>query len=92
MKRFLCKLLIFSAILYVLAWGLDYVISKGLLKMEDYRFMPWNEMMKGNIDADIVIMGNSRGFSHFEPWTIDSICGMRTIALDSEDILLQLKH
>lgn len=81
MKRFLYNVFVFSAFLLVLAWGLDYVISKGLLKMEDYRFMSWNEMIKGDVNADVVIMGNSRGFSHFEPWTIDSICGTCTYCL-----------
>lgn len=81
MKRFLIKISIFLFVLWGLAWGLDYVISKGLLQMEDYRFMSWNEMQQGDINADIVIMGNSRGFSHFEPWTIYSICDASTYCL-----------
>lgn len=81
MKRFLIKTSIFAIILYVLAWGLDYMISKGFQQMEDYRSMSWYEMQQGTINADIVIMGNSRGFSHFEPWTIDSICGTNTFCL-----------
>ena len=81
MKRFLIKTTIFGAIICALAWGLDYLISRGLYEMEDYRFMSWSEMQKGDINADIVIIGNSRGFSHFEPWTIDSIIGKKTYCL-----------
>ena len=81
MKRFVIKAIVFFIVLLGLAWGLDYMISKGLLEMEDYRFMSWNEMQKGDINADIVIMGNSRGFSHFEPWTIDSICNTSSYCL-----------
>ena len=81
MKRFIIKTVAFFTILLGLAWGLDYIISKGLLEMEDYRFMSWSEMQKGDINADIVIMGNSRGFSHFEPWTIDSICNTTSYCL-----------
>lgn len=81
MKRFIIKTIAFFTILLGLAWGLDYIISKGLLEMEDYRFMSWSEMQKGDINADIVIMGNSRGFSHFEPWTIDSICNTTSYCL-----------
>lgn len=81
MKRFIIKAITFFTILLGLAWGLDYIISKGLLEMEDYRFMSWSEMQKGDINADIVIMGNSRGFSHFEPWTIDSICNTTSYCL-----------
>lgn len=81
MKRFLVKCLIFTSVIYASAWILDYAISKGLLEMEDYRFMSWNDMLEGNINADILIMGNSRGFSHFEPWTIDSICNTNTYCI-----------
>ena len=76
MKKFVIKIVVFAIVLYGLAWGLDYAISKGLQQMEDYRFMSWHEMQQGDINADILIMGNSRGFSHFEPWTIDSITGL----------------
>lgn len=81
MKRFLIKSTIFAIVLWGLAWGMDYMISKGFQRMEDYRSMSWYEMQQGTINADIVIMGNSRGFSHFEPWTIDSICGTTTFCL-----------
>lgn len=76
MKKFLIKISIFAVALYGLAWGLDYAISKGLYQMDDYRFISWREIGEGNINADILIMGNSRALSHFEPWTIDSITGM----------------
>lgn len=76
MKKFLIKIAIFAVVLYGLAWGLDYAISKGLYQMDDYRFISWREIGEGNINADILIMGNSRALSHFEPWTIDSITGM----------------
>jgi len=76
MKKFLIKVATFTAVLYGLAWGLDYAISKGLYQMDDYRFISWREIGEGNINADILIMGNSRALSHFEPLTIDSIMGM----------------
>ena len=76
MKKFVLKITIFAVVLYGLAWGLDYMISKGLYQMDDYRFMSWHDMQQGDINADILIMGNSRALSHFEPWTIDSITGM----------------
>ena len=81
MRRFLTKIAVFFLVVFGLARGLDYAISKGLLQMEDYRFMSWHDMMKGDINADVIIMGNSRGFSHFEPWTIDSVCGTNTYCL-----------
>lgn len=75
MKKFIIKLAIFAVVLYGLAWGLDYAISRGLYQMDDYRFISWREIGQ-DINADVVVMGNSRALSHFEPWTIDSITGM----------------
>lgn len=76
MKKFLIKISLSVIILYGLAWVLDYMVSKGIYRMEDYRFMSWSEVGTGDINADVLILGNSRALSHFEPWTIDSITGM----------------
>ena len=54
MKRFIIKAIAFFTILFGLAWGLDYIISKGLLEMEDYRFMSWSEMQKGDINGKFI--------------------------------------
>lgn len=76
MRKFLTKIAVFSVLLYGFAWGTDYAISCGLYQMDDYRFISWREIGRGNINADAIVMGNSRALSHFEPWTIDSITGM----------------
>lgn len=76
MKKFLIKIAVFSVALYGFAWGMDYAISHGLYQMDDYRFISWREIGQGDINADVIVMGNSRALSHFEPWTIDSITGM----------------
>lgn len=81
MKRFIIKISIFFVVVYAAAWGLDYTISKGLYEMDDYRFISWSEILSGEINADLVIMGNSRALSHFEPWTIDSICSISSYNL-----------
>ena len=75
MKHFLLRFFLFSAMVYVLGLGVDYAISKGLLEMEDSRFQSWNDILNGDVNADIIYLGNSRALHHFEPWTIDSICG-----------------
>ena len=66
MKRFLLKFLGFAVLVLVLAFGLDRLICRGLLMMDDYRFQDYSAMLKGGMDNDILIMGNSRGKSHFD--------------------------
>lgn len=81
MKRFLIKTSIIGFIIYCAAWAVDYTISRGLYQMDDYRFTSWREIQSEDINADLVILGNSRGYSHFEPWTIDSVCGLSAYCL-----------
>ncbi len=73
MKKFLLKTLGFAVMVLVLAVGLDWLICRGLLKMDDYRFQDYSAMLKGGMDNDILIMGNSRGMSHFDTRVIDSL-------------------
>ena len=81
MKRFLVRVLVFLGIVFLLAAGLDFILSKGLLKMEDYRFQDYEAMLKGGMENDILIMGNSRGKSHFDPYVIDSLCGVSSFCI-----------
>ncbi len=75
MKRFLKKLFVFAVVVYALALGLDLLICKGLLRMDDYRFQDYRAMLEGGMDNDILIIGNSRGKSHFDTAVIDSLTG-----------------
>ena len=78
MKKFLLKFLGFAVLVLVLAFGLDRLICRGLLKMDDYRFQDYSAMLKGGMDIDILIMGNSRGKSHFDTRVIDSLSQKRS--------------
>jgi hypothetical protein len=73
MKRFLLKTLGFAALAFVLSVGMDKLICHGLLEMDDYRFQDYSAMLDGGMENDILIMGNSRGKSHFDTRVIDSL-------------------
>lgn len=74
MKLFLRKVLAGGLVILFYAFLLDYVITMGLRKMDDYRFQTWDAILDGGMTHDGIIMGNSRAFSHFNPVIIDSIC------------------
>ena len=78
MKKFLLKTLGFAVLVLALAIGLDRLICRGLLKMDDYRFQDYRAMIEGGMDNDILILGNSRGKSHFDTHVIDSISGKQS--------------
>ena len=81
MTRFLLKFLLFAATVWVLAACLDRMVCKGLLKMEDYRFQDYSAMLEGGMDHDVLIMGNSRGKSHYDTRIIDSLGGVSSFCI-----------
>lgn len=74
MKKFLIKVVLFSFFIYILAWGLDYTICRGLLKMDESRFQDYSAMLEGEMENEILIVGSSRAKHHFNPAVIDSLC------------------
>ena len=73
MNRFLIKFLLYAVMVGILSLILDRMICRGLLEMEDYRFQDYSAMLKGGMEHDVLIMGNSRGKSHYDTRIIDSL-------------------
>jgi hypothetical protein len=81
MQRFIRKGLVFALLVLLLAIALDAMLSFGLLKTDCYRYQTFRDILKGNMKYDVLFMGNSRGFSHFNPRIIDSICHVNSYGL-----------
>lgn len=74
MRKFVVKCLSFGLLVLSVAIALDYMISMGLRRTDCYRYQVFNDIFKGDLENEVLIMGNSRGFSHFNPRIIDSVC------------------
>lgn len=74
MRKFIVKILVLCLLVLACAVGLDMMISFGLRKTDCYRYQVFNDIFKDELKCDVLIMGNSRAFSHFNPKIIDSIC------------------
>lgn len=81
MKKFIKNIVVFSLLVLTCAVGLDIMISFGLRKTDCYRYQTFNDIFKNNLNYDVLYMGNSRGFSHFNPKIIDSICHVNSYSL-----------
>lgn len=75
MRRYFRKVWWFGLAALLMAILMDVAISDGLLKTDCYRYQIFREIFKGERNHDILFMGNSRSFSHFNPGIIDSIVG-----------------
>lgn len=81
MKRFLIEIVSFAVAAYLLALGLDAMISHGLANSAGHPHQAWREIRSGNYASDIVIMGTSRALEHYDPAVIDSITGLSSYNL-----------
>ena len=73
MKKFLLRTALFFAILYALAWVADLVITQKCKKVQAAPYASWNDIYADRINSDVIIMGTSRAFVHFNPAIIDSV-------------------
>ena len=73
MKKFLSMVLLFLGLLCLLAWGMDFLITRQFKKMDASPFANWNDIYNADIDADILIMGSSRAYVQFNPHVLDSV-------------------
>ena len=73
MKDFLKRTLEFALLMALLAVLSDMGVSSGLRKTERGHFYTMNALMNKRMDADIVILGNSRAACSYHPLVLDTI-------------------
>lgn len=91
MKQFLRQIFFFTLGLFLLATVFDIVLTTRSLRMKIPPYATWNDIYKRNIDADVLVMGSSRAFVHFNPAILDTVLhtnsynlGMNGRAADSQ--------
>ena len=60
MKRYLINISLFFILVILVAVVSDYLVSAGLKKTERGHFYTMNALMNDTLNADVVILGNSR--------------------------------
>jgi len=81
MKRFIIRLGITAAFFIVISSATDWYITDTLRHSKARLFQSWNDIIYGNLDCDVVIMGSSRGFVQYSPAIIDSMLGVNSYNL-----------
>lgn len=92
MKSFLKILSIFLLLLWILAFSLDGIITKGLKKTDIRKYQVWNDIYASNIKSDFLILGNSRAWCQYDPKILDSIIGLSfyNLGIDGSPINYQI--
>lgn len=78
MRRFIRRTSFFFLILLCLAVVADVVISAGLRRTERGHFYTMNALMRQKMDADVVILGNSRAACSYHPFYLDSVLAVNS--------------
>lgn len=88
MKKFLKHIVIFAAILFVIAGGIDVFITHKLHQLESSPFANWNDIYRTEINSDVLIMGSSRAYVQINPQIIDSILNVNSYNLGANGRLV----
>ena len=69
---------------FILAIVVDAMITSGLRKTDIRKYAVWNDIYKGDINADVVIMGSSRAWCGYNTYILDSLlrCNSYNLGLD----------
>lgn len=73
MKKFVKGILVFTLFVLIVAIVADLAISKGLKRTERGHFYTMNALMNQTLDADVVILGNSRATGSYNPAVLDTM-------------------
>ena len=93
MKKFLLSILLFVVPAYIILAIGDYLYSSKARESNYFHLEGWYDLVRGKIDADIVVMGNSRAFVQVDPTILDSILGFSAynLAIDGSSINRQIR-
>ncbi len=83
---------IWLASAFGLAIILDAMISSGLRKTDIRKYSVWNDIYKGNINADLLVIGSSRAWCSYNTYILDSLldCNSYNLGLDGHTLNAQL--
>lgn len=75
MKLFLKNILILSIALLGLLVVEDAATTYAFHKKTTRKYVVWNDIVHNNINADLIILGNSRAWCQYSPQILDSVLG-----------------
>lgn len=93
MREYLSKLLVFAIVLYIVLFLVDYAYS-AMIRTSNWRPVEaWEDVVDGNIHADVVALGSSRGWVQIDPHIIDSVLCVNSynLGIDGSEINRQVQ-
>ena len=85
MKQFVGKLVAFLAVVLVLSFALDVMITKGLHRHTDYTTEVWNDLRDASFSHDVIVLGSCQALHDINPYVLDSMldCDSYVLAMSN---------
>lgn len=81
MNKFIRNSVFFVGPIIVFMFVADWVLSMRLRQSRDGEFSVWNDIYRGNVNADVVVYGSSRAMVHMDPAIIMDSLNVRAYNL-----------
>ena len=81
MRSFLKRGILFTILAVLCLYAGDFLISRRIQPASRMVYEGWYNLMRGKIDADLVVIGSSRAALHVNPAILDSTLDIRTYNL-----------
>lgn len=81
MKRFLRDILIVLSVVVIISIPMDYVLSRYLTKSKAQVYVGWNDIIFDSLKADVLVLGSSRAWVHYDTYIMDSMLHANTYNL-----------
>ncbi len=72
MRKFLVKISLYSIIILALSFALQFIVDNGLQNYNYGNYAEWNEIFKGRINPDIIVLGSSRALVQYDSKIIEN--------------------
>ena len=92
MKKFVLRVILFSIASICLLFLLDGFVSGQLKRSSNRIYSSWYDLMQGNINSDVIILGSSRAWVQFSPKILDSTlhCDSYNLGIDGSCLNRQI--
>lgn len=81
MKKFILRFLLWLVVPFLLAALIDWMVSSGLRKTDLRKYAVWNDIYKGRMRPDLLVVGNSQAWNGYDPRLMDSILNIDSYTL-----------
>lgn len=92
MHKFIVQILFVLVIILSIAVVADSIVTKGLQKSQDRKYIVWNDIYSNNINADVIALGSSRCWTTYNTYILDSMlqCNSYNLGMDGHRLTMQV--